>query len=222
MAEGTSVRRVLTASAGKTWLSILLCALPVTGACSQRARTDTAKASAVSFPMATSPIWDRPVTVLDYFLKNMHSRLQEEARPFEASRTSDMWITSRESGPDITVLAFLDPKSGRVVLGLDITVSRLLQPVAQVCRSLISSTIAPAAAADMRGSRLRTARNNVLSQLMPRSFYAYATDSQLAAAYDVLERNTTLRVVLFESSTVKLTRCDREALGDTLTVMAES
>jgi len=172
--------------------------------------------------MATSPIWDRPVTVLDYFLENMHSRLQEEASLFEASRTSGMWITSRESGPDITVLAFLDPKSGHVVLGLDITVSRLLQPVAEVCRSLISSTIAPAAAADMRGSRLRTARNNVLSQLMPRSLYAYATDSQLAAAYDVLERNTTLRVVLFESSTVKLTRCDREALGDTVTVMAES
>lgn len=217
MAERTGVRGALTVSAGKTWLSILLCALPITGACSQPARTDTARATAVSSPLATSPVWSRPVTILDYFLENMHARLQAQASPFQATRHSDMWSTSHQRGPHIIVLAFLDPKSGHVVLGFDITVSRLLEPVEKVCRSLISDAIAPAAVADLTGSGLKTARNNVLSQLMPRSLYAYTTDSQRSAAYDVLERSTTLRVMLFESATGELTRCDRAALGDTVT-----
>src|SRR5437764_1223587 len=100
-----------------------------------------------SSPLLRSPVWGRPLTVLDYLLMQVYSRLDERARNWETSEHSGLWTSSQPTGSSVSARAFLDQQSGQVVLGLDIHVDKFTKAPAEVCASIIDLSVADAAAA---------------------------------------------------------------------------
>ena len=165
-----------------------------------------------------SPIWGRPLTVLDYLLMQLHSRLDEEARRWASTQDLGLWTSPQRSPADLTARAFLDQQSGKVILGLDISADKFTKSPGEVCAWMIKYSIADATAAGETHRHYRTARNNMLSDLMPRSLHVVTTEQEREAAFDELQQRTVLRVSLYENSTKSFTECERPALGDSVTV----
>ena len=173
-------------------------------------------------PLLSSPIWGRPLTVLDYFLMQMYSRLDEQARQWQSTEHSGLWTSPQRSPAYLTPRAFLDQQSGQVILGLDISADRFTKSPGEVCAWMINNSVAEATAAGETERHYRTARNNTLSHLMPRSLYAVTTEQEREAAFDELQQRTVLRASLYEKSTKSFTECERPVLGDSVTVRRRS
>jgi len=169
-----------------------------------------------------SPIWGRPLTVLDYLLMQLHSRLDEQARQWASTQDLGLWTSPQRSPVDLTARAFLDPQSGQVILGLDISADKFTKSPGEVCAWMINNSVAEATVAGKTERRYRTARNNALSHLMPRSLYAVTTEQEVNDAFDELQQRTVLRASLYENSTKSFTECERPALGDSVTVRRRS
>jgi len=175
-----------------------------------------------SSPLLSSPIWGRPLTVLDYFLMQMYSRLDEQARQWQSTRDPGLWTSPQLSPAFLTARAFLDQQSGQVILGLDISADRFTKSPGEVCAWMINNLVADVTAAGETERHYRTARNNNLSHLMPRSLHVVTTEQEREAAFDELQQRTVLRASLYENSTKSLTECERPALGDSVTVRRRS
>ena len=175
-----------------------------------------------SSPLLRSPVWGRPLTVLDYFLMQMYSRLDEQAHQWQSTEHSGLWTSPQRSPAYLTPRAFLDQQSGQVILGLDISADTFRKSPGEVCAWMIDNSVAEATAAGKTERHYRTARNNALDHLMPRSMYAVTTEQEREAAFDELQQRTVLRAGLYEKSTKTFTECERPALGDSITVRQRS
>jgi len=152
----------------------------------------------------------------------MTAQLDTEAQTWEDAEHPGMWATGDFLPASLSPITALDPQTGHVVLGLNISVHRLTRPVRKVCEFLINDVIAFHAGADPHFRTYKLARDNVLSYLMPASIYVVTTAAERNAAFDQLERAMVLRVVLFESESMHLFRCERPALGDSVTITQSS
>ena len=174
-----------------------------------------------SAPVLASPFWSRPLTVLDYFLTEVHSQLDEQAHFWADSDSSGLWASTWPHQPSVASIAVLDPRSGDVVFGLSVTADRFTKPPREVCTSLIES-VTIAVPANEVTRRYPLARRNMFSHLMPRSIFAVSTEQERDVAYDALLQHTTLTVELLEMSTRHSFECTRQALADTVSVRETS
>jgi hypothetical protein len=168
-----------------------------------------------------SPFWSRPLTVLDYFLMEVHSRLDEQANFWADSAPSGLWASTWPHQASVKSIAILDPRSGDVVFGLSVTADRFTKPPREVCTSLIES-VTMAVPADEVTRRYPLARHNMFSHLMPRSIFAVSTEQERDVAYDAILQRTALVVELLALSTRQSYECSRQALADTVSVRETS
>src|ERR1044071_1778495 len=77
------------------------CQRPATGSYTEPPPPDTS-------PLLTSPVWGRSLTVIDYVLMELHSRLAEQARELENSDNSGLWSSTLPLTTTVTPRAFLD------------------------------------------------------------------------------------------------------------------
>jgi len=166
-----------------------------------------------------SLIWERPLTILDHVLLQVRSRLVGEAdilqSSWRAGRDRDLWSTGL-MGPSIDPLAYVEPGSGSITTGLYITVDSLRQPARQVCTFIIMAGVESSVAAGTLERENKTVRDNVMSFLVPPTFYASTTPLQRRVAYDSLQTRINLSVSLLEVKRHRYTHCERNALSDSL------
>ncbi len=157
------------------------------------------------------------MTVLDYVLMEIHSQLQERAEFWQNAERSGIWTSTPINRPSVDPRTYLDPETGKVLLGFNVTAYKFIKSTSEVCRFFIESVVSEVAGAGTTERKNHNLRNNLMSHLMPRSLYAITSEALRVTAFDELQRATVLRVTLYESSTRRLVECERPALGDSLT-----
>lgn len=173
-----------------------------------------------AYPDSADPlIWQRPLTILDHVLLQVRSKLAGEAAilqgSWRAGRDKELWSTGL-MGPSIDPVAYVEPGSRTITTGLYITVDSLRQPARQVCTFIIMAGVESSVAAGTLERENKTVRDNVMSYLVPPSFYASTTPLQRRLAYDSLQSRINLSVSLLEMKRHRYTRCERNVLSDSL------
>lgn len=170
-----------------------------------------------------SAIWWRPLTVMDYVLTQVRSDLSGDADVLRAEsragQDTGIWlIHSMELS--VEPKAFVEPDSSNVIVELDVTIDSLRQPARRVC-NFVMMEIESAVAAGATERKYKVARDNMMSHLVPPTFYVNTSPVERRAAYDTLQSHMRLRAELLEMAYRRLTTCERAVLSDSLTVVTE-
>lgn len=195
--------------------AVFVLCLAATSACTQAQRPPAPETAVAR--LTGAELLERPITVLDYALQRIHDQLTDDV---SAISEMHLWRGSTVRGvempTDVTAMAFASD-SARVVIGYDVSTGKLTQPAGEVCRTLawfVSNTTA----ADSVTRRTRWARDNVLSHFMPGVTAALAGPEARSRANDELQRRMLITIMIYEHSTRRSTKCQRQALSDSMTV----
>jgi hypothetical protein len=121
-------------------------------------------------------------------------------------------------GPAVDPIAFVEPGTRDVIVGLAITVESLRRPAREICTFLMEAGLGRAVAAGKLERERPDVRDNVMSHMMPPSFFSEVSPAQRRAAYDAFQDRVRLRVSLLEMARRRSTICERRALTDSLIV----
>jgi hypothetical protein len=165
-------------------------------------------------------VFDEPLTILDHFLVQARAAVHDAGIWPDSPDTVFWAFPASQRAPDVDPVAYVDPSSARIVVGLSIVVDRIKVDRRELCQSLIGIVERQFGAGDLARER-PDLRNNVHSHLMPPSFFTRVPQRQRSAAYDELQTRMLLRVSDHESEPRQSLICERAALGDSLSVAIE-
>jgi len=195
---------------------IFVLCLGAISACTQAQQPPTHDTTAAG-EIADAKLLDRPITVLDYALLRIHDELTNDAPFIKEMHLWRAWVVSGMEMPtEVTAIA-LAPDSAHVIVGYDVSTGSLTQRAREVCRT-IDGFASRSTAADSGTRRIRWARDNVLSRFMPRATAASVTAEVRSRANDDLQRRMSVVITIYERSTRRFTKCERQALSDSMTV----
>lgn len=194
----------------------LLC-LAAISACTQAQQTATQTTTASTVTGAS--LLDKPITVLDYELLRIHEALDGDVPLIKGMH---LWrgdaVGGAEMQSDVTAIAFASDSAG-VVVGYDVSTGRLTREADDVCH-ILNDLASRITATDSVSRRMHWARDNVMSHFMPRATAASATSEDRSRANDDLQRRMSIVITIYEHAIHRLTKCERQALQDSLTVDA--